>query len=326
MFNRYVYIVSNKFRISAETAKANVGGAGRQRCMRLRQLIAPVCHSSSNRRLQLFSVALVTRVRSSAPAFTRPVQHSRKNSRNGQRLREKRKCIREELDRKSDQLTVHIPTRPRRYRSLVLRTLRAFWFTFMPLFDSNSVYDSCIRTSSLNIKTKKCPLTILSRLILIIKISKLFWILYVDSCMCCLQFSGLETPGYVGFANLPNQVHRKSVKKGFEFTLMVVGESGLGKSTLVNSLFLTDLYPERVIPDAIGMIHFHYLPNMLWIHLISKFTEKTNQTVKLDASTVEIEERGVKLRLTVVDTPGYGDAIDNTDCFQVIFTTLLFLY
>ena len=33
---------------------------------------------------------------------------------------------------------------------------------------------------------------------------------------------------------------------------MVVGESGLGKSTLVNSLFLTDLYPERVIPNATG--------------------------------------------------------------------------
>jgi len=78
---------------------------------------------------------------------------------------------------------------------------------------------------------------------------------------------------------------------------MVVGESGLGKSTLVNSLFLTDLYPERVVPNAI---------------------EKTNQTVKLDASTVEIEERGVKLRLTVVDTPGYGDAIDNTDSFRAI--------
>jgi polynucleotide 5'-kinase involved in rRNA processing len=70
----------------------------------------------------------------------------------------------------------------------------------------------------------------------------------------CLQFASLETPGYVGFANLPIQVHRKSVKKGFEFTLMVVGESGLGKSTLVNSLFLTDLYPERVVPDAVGKL------------------------------------------------------------------------
>lgn len=29
--------------------------------------------------------------------------------------------------------------------------------------------------------------------------------------------------GFVGFANLPNQVHRKSVRKGFHFTLMVVG-------------------------------------------------------------------------------------------------------
>lgn len=29
---------------------------------------------------------------------------------------------------------------------------------------------------------------------------------------------------YVGFATLPNQVHRKSVKKGFDFTLMVAGE------------------------------------------------------------------------------------------------------
>ena len=38
-----------------------------------------------------------------------------------------------------------------------------------------------------------------------------------------LQFSQPDLPGYVGFANLPNQVHRKSVKKGFEFTLMVVG-------------------------------------------------------------------------------------------------------
>ena len=33
----------------------------------------------------------------------------------------------------------------------------------------------------------------------------------------------------------PMQVYRKAVRKGFEFSLMVVGESGLGKSTLVST-------------------------------------------------------------------------------------------
>ena len=46
--------------------------------------------------------------------------------------------------------------------------------------------------------------------------------------------------------------------------------------------------------------------------------EKIKQTVKIDASTVEIEERGVKLRLTVVDTPGFGDSLNSVDCFKPI--------
>ncbi|CAG9835942.1 unnamed protein product [Diabrotica balteata] len=94
---------------------------------------------------------------------------------------------------------------------------------------------------------------------------------------------------YIGFATLPDQVHRKSVKKGFEFTLMVVGESGLGKSTLLNSLFLEDLYRNRKIPEV---------------------SERISKTTSIEKKTMEIEERGVKLRLTVVDTPGFGDAIN----------------
>lgn len=52
------------------------------------------------------------------------------------------------------------------------------------------------------------------------------------------QFTNPETPGYVGFANLPNQVHRKSVKKGFEFTLMVVGECIIAVFLNVSLFFL----------------------------------------------------------------------------------------
>jgi hypothetical protein len=43
--------------------------------------------------------------------------------------------------------------------------------------------------------------------------------------------------GYVGFANLPNQVHRKSVRKGFQFTAMVVG--GLASLFLFPGVFFT---------------------------------------------------------------------------------------
>ncbi|XP_028938155.1 septin-4 isoform X2 [Ornithorhynchus anatinus] len=100
---------------------------------------------------------------------------------------------------------------------------------------------------------------------------------------------------YVGFATLPNQVHRKSVKKGFDFTLMVAGESGLGKSTLINSLFLTDLYRDRRLLNA---------------------EERITQTVEITKHSVEIEEKGIKLRLTIVDTPGFGDAVNNTECWK----------
>ena len=43
----------------------------------------------------------------------------------------------------------------------------------------------------------------------------------------------------------------------FFFYFMILGESGLGKSTLINSLFLTDLYPDRYIlfRQLSGQVH-----------------------------------------------------------------------
>ena len=47
---------------------------------------------------------------------------------------------------------------------------------------------------------------------------------------------------YIGFASLPDQIHRKTIKKGFEFTLMVAGESGLGKYLIGSTLLLAMSY------------------------------------------------------------------------------------
>jgi septin 7 len=37
---------------------------------------------------------------------------------------------------------------------------------------------------------------------------------------------------------------------------------------------------------------------------------------------VDIEESGVRLRLTVVDTPGYGDFVNNEDAWQPILSNI----
>lgn len=37
----------------------------------------------------------------------------------------------------------------------------------------------------------------------------------------------------MGFATLPNQVHRKSVKKGFDFTLMVAGQCVVANANII---------------------------------------------------------------------------------------------
>jgi len=105
------------------------------------------------------------------------------------------------------------------------------------------------------------------------------------------------SPELVGFGLLPDQVYRKAVRKGFEFSLMVVGESGLGKSTLVNSMFLADIYGTKAEEEE---------------------EKDDRQTLQVETHHCELEENGVKLALTVVDTPGYGDAVDNTNCWDPI--------
>ncbi|CUM47409.1 Cell division control protein 3 [Debaryomyces fabryi] len=105
--------------------------------------------------------------------------------------------------------------------------------------------------------------------------------------------------GYVGFANLPKQWHRKSVRRGFTLNIMVAGESGLGKKTLINTLFNREILPLDINEEP------------------AELDDETH-SVRIKTDKADIEEDGVKLSLSVISTPGFGEAINNADSWKPI--------
>ncbi|KAI0724383.1 GTP binding protein [Cerioporus squamosus] len=88
------------------------------------------------------------------------------------------------------------------------------------------------------------------------------------------------------------------VKKGVQFTLMVVGASGTGRTTFVNTLCESEVLPHKVCD--------------------SPETAHVEEGIRIKPVNVELEEDGVRIALTIVDTPGFGDNIDNEFAFQEI--------
>ena len=71
----------------------------------------------------------------------------------------------------------------------------------------------------------------------------------------------------------------------------------MGKSTLINTIFASHLI------DSKGRLH----PE-----------EPIRSTTEIQAVSHIIEENGVRLRLNIVDTPGYGDLVNNERCWDPI--------
>lgn len=81
---------------------------------------------------------------------------------------------------------------------------------------------------------------------------------------------------------------------------MVCGESGLGKTTFVNTLFLSHIKPHLNPEDR------HH-----------KFTH-AQQTVEIGIVRANIEEKNFKMRLNVIDCPGFGNNVNNVELWQPI--------
>ncbi|XP_037009037.2 septin-14 isoform X2 [Artibeus jamaicensis] len=103
---------------------------------------------------------------------------------------------------------------------------------------------------------------------------------------------GLTMLGHFGFECLPHQLVNRAIQKGFSFNILCVGETGLGKSTLIDALFNTNLKEKK-------SSHF-------------------NPSVELKIRTYELQESNVQLKLTVVKTVGYGDQMNKEDSHQPI--------
>jgi len=70
----------------------------------------------------------------------------------------------------------------------------------------------------------------------------------------------------------------------------------MGKSTLINSMFLTDIYSDEYPGPS----------------------KRVNKTVEVETTRVNLKEKNVNLSLTIVDTPGFAASIDNSNCWQKI--------
>ncbi|KAK7208472.1 septin [Myxozyma melibiosi] len=107
----------------------------------------------------------------------------------------------------------------------------------------------------------------------------------------------VQPKNYVGFDSITSQIEKKLLKRGFQFNVMCVGPTGSGKSTLINTLFSSHLIDSKGRTSPAEPIH---------------------QTTEIQTVSHMIEENGVRLQLNIVDTPGYGDKVNNERCWDPI--------
>ncbi|KAH9414612.1 septin-8-like [Dermatophagoides pteronyssinus] len=105
----------------------------------------------------------------------------------------------------------------------------------------------------------------------------------------------LRPETYVGFDTLPDQLVSRVIRDGFGFNILALGSTGVGKTTLLEALFNTKLSSDQSATRS---------------HNLSGVSVHTQQ--------LELNEGNIKLKLTLVESKGFGDQIDKTDSYKPI--------
>ncbi|KAL4647982.1 neuronal-specific septin-3-like isoform X1, partial [Arapaima gigas] len=93
-------------------------------------------------------------------------------------------------------------------------------------------------------------------------------------------------------------LEQRADKKEYKLSMFLcTGQSGLGKSTLMNTLFKSKVSRKSTLDTP---------------------EERIPKTIEIKSISHDIEEKGVRMKLTVIDTPGFGDQINNENCWQPI--------
>lgn len=116
----------------------------------------------------------------------------------------------------------------------------------------------------------------------------------------------------IGLACLPIQKRLQAVRNGANFTIMLVGESGVGKTSFINTLFNSSLIKQKSSVSTAGTTDSESQPSQPWKDSFQK------RTTTITPYRMDLTEEDFTMRCTVIDTPGFGDFINNKYCWYPI--------